>query len=122
MKYIPTLVLALSRNDDGTAEYRKPDIGTYQYQCQAGVLGLAIISSKSHVSASRRKIFPWDVARVMTRLQGAKGAVSVIEPGPPSVRAQMMSKMRTRSRPRIRQATAITGAIEGRMIARSTRR
>src|SRR5712671_5514832 len=63
---------------DGTVEYRKRDIGTYQYQCQARGQGLAIISSKSHASASGR-VDPVSLgtcrARVTTRLQGAKGAL-----------------------------------------------
>ena len=39
--------------------------------------------------------------------------VSVMVPGPPAVSAQTMSKMRTRSRPRISMAIAITGQIAG---------
>ena len=40
--------------------------------------------------------------------------VSVMVPGPPMVSAQMMSKMRNRSSPRIRMAMAMTGQIAGR--------
>ena len=43
-------------------------------------------------------------------------------PGPPAVSAQIMSKMRTRSRPRISMAMAITGQMAGNTMRRKVRK